>query len=483
MSGGGIYRELLRKGTVYGLGSSLNGLASLLLIPFFVSRLTAEEFGRFAVTEMIIQLLAIILGLGLNVALLSRYQKLDAEQRRELVRSVFGLLLVTTAAIESVYLAVALTLHTQGMIALDRELLLLVAPITAIEMVWFVLGAVLRGEGAAWRFVIGSSLQVLGSLLGTIVLIVVFNFREEGILYGRLLGDAVFIVYALPHLVRYRPTSRLHEARALLRIGLPLVPAAFASMWVAMAPRYLLQWLSSTSDVGIFAMSSKIASVMSVGFVQPFATVWIVALFKVQLRDDAKHVYARVLTYYLLLGGTLSLGLGLASPSITYWIGRAEFPLSAEIISLVAIGYVTAGLIHPLTIGQYLKERTSLIVPAFALSGILVLPLGYAFTTQWGVFGLCVCLITVNVIQAVVLAVTSHRLYPVRYEWLRLAKMLVAAAASFAIVHGLMDGVSMTIAWLAPVLFALVLAALLIVFRFPMPDELAGVRARLYKAG
>ena len=62
-----VFRDLLAKGLTYGLGSSLNSLASFLLIPFFIHRLNAAEYGRFALAEMLINLLGILLGLGMNV--------------------------------------------------------------------------------------------------------------------------------------------------------------------------------------------------------------------------------------------------------------------------------------------------------------------------------------------------------------------------------------------------------------------------------
>ena len=66
-------RELTSKGLVYGLGASFNGLVSFLLIPFFTGRLSATEYGRYAIAEMVLNLILVLLGLGMNVAILARY--------------------------------------------------------------------------------------------------------------------------------------------------------------------------------------------------------------------------------------------------------------------------------------------------------------------------------------------------------------------------------------------------------------------------
>ena len=57
-------QDLAAKGLIYGLGASFNGLVSFLLIPFFTHRLTAGEYGRYALAEMVLNLLLVLLGMG-----------------------------------------------------------------------------------------------------------------------------------------------------------------------------------------------------------------------------------------------------------------------------------------------------------------------------------------------------------------------------------------------------------------------------------
>src|SRR5437762_7802400 len=159
------------------------------------------------------------------------------------------------------------------------------------------------------------------------------GYRDEGILVGRLLGDAtLFGAVLLPQLGRYRLTGQLAPARDLLRIGVPLIPATFASMWVLNAPRYFLQWYGSVADVGVFAMSSRMAGVIQLLYIQPFAMAWMVSLFTIFKRPDAPRIYARVLTYYVLLGATLALTVGLLAQVLVPMFARQRFPLSSGIV-------------------------------------------------------------------------------------------------------------------------------------------------------
>src|SRR5207244_8457909 len=99
--------ELTIKGLVYGLGASFNGLVGFLLIPFFTGRLSAAEYGRYAIAEMVLNLILVLLGLGMNVAILARYPSVPLAEREGFFGSILTFMLLWTMAFEAVFLGVA----------------------------------------------------------------------------------------------------------------------------------------------------------------------------------------------------------------------------------------------------------------------------------------------------------------------------------------------------------------------------------------
>jgi O-antigen/teichoic acid export membrane protein len=475
-----VFKDLLGKGLVYGLGSSLSGLAGFILIPFFIHHLSAIEYGRYALAEMAINLLLVMLVMGMNVALLSRYPRVsDEADRRELVGSLFTLLLLIVVGIEGLYLSLSLA----GLALLPElraEMLLLVVAVSATEVIWVLFATLFRAQGAAWRFIVVSVGKLVCGLLATVWLIVQFEMHEEGILYGRLAGNALMFLLLLPQLWHYRPRLNLRPTLDLARIGLPLVPATFATMWVSMSPRYFIEWFGDTAAVGVFAMSSKIAAIITLLFVSPFAMAWMVALFRIYQREDAQRIYARVLTYYCLFGTVMALALVLVSPLITLLLGKQEFPLSPDIITIMALANVASGLMYPLTIGPYVKEKTIRMVPAFVFSGVLSLVVGALMTRWWGAIGAGCSLLFVYLAQALVLFKISNALYPVAFEWKRLAKLLIALGMGFIPVHygfRLVENQYMLI--IAPLVFLPSSALLLVLTGFFEKDEIKAIKELL----
>lgn len=450
-----VARSLAAASLVYGLGSSINGIVGFVLIPLYVHRLLAAEYGRFALAEAVLNLLLIALGLGLNVALLARYPRINRENRPRFVRSVFGFLLISTLAIETSFLLIVPFVGRLVLPILPFRYYFLVAVISALETVWLLFATLYRAEGWAWRYITASVVQVCVSLSTTVVLIVHFGLHDEGILYGRLLGDIALVTLLLRELPAYTPRFDFEPIRGLLRLGLPLLPATFASIWIAMAPRYSLQWFGTTSDVGVFAMSTKMAGVVTVVFAQPFALSWIPIMFRVYEREDARRVYGKVVTYSLLLGGAVALACGLIGPSVVALLARKDFAFRADLLLLLCCANVLAGMTHAVNIGPYVREKTLHQVPVFVTVALLSIPITLGCAKALGVVGAGSAMLSLYLIQGVLLNRMSQRLYSFRLEYGRMALVLTVLAIGYVAAAWLFAGVGVVAAAFVRPLFFL----------------------------
>ncbi|CAN5586823.1 hypothetical protein BH11MYX1_BH11MYX1_40310 [soil metagenome] len=425
--------ELVKKGLVYGLGASLNGLLGFLLLPFVVHRLVSVEYGRFALAELQINLLLVICGFGLRNALLARLPRLAVDDLRGFVGSVLSLSLISIATVLVAFAALVWIAGARLFPELAFEHYALIASISAIETVWLLVTTIYRAQGAAWRYVIVQLVQVVVALALTLFLIAGRGFREEGLLYGRLGADLVVLVLVLPVLVRNRPRA-LGPAWQLVRVGGPLVIAAFSAMFVAMAPRLLLERIGDVGIVGSFTVDARLAGIVMIGFVQPFGLVYVAMIARIAQRPDARAFFARIITYYVALGGIAVAGVGLAAPWIANRLGQHEFPISQRAIVLLAIANVAAGSSYPLTIGPYVLERTRQVIPVYVGALVLIIVIGLPATLYGGIAGAAIALSAVYALQALALAWVSQRMYALPIEWRRLAVVVAGVAALLVVV-------------------------------------------------
>ncbi len=467
-----IFKDFFGKSLIYGLGSSLNGLVGFLLIPFFVNHLYAGEYGCFAMAEMLLNLVLVVLSLGLHITLLSRYPALDSGKRVELIGNLFGFMLVSTAAMEVVITAVYFL--DPGLIfsGIKRELFLLVVFISGLETIWLLFATLYRAEGAAVRYIIYSLIQLGVGLVATVGLIVWLGYREEGILYGRLIGNVVLAVLLTPQMSAFRPRFNWNYSMELLKVSLPLVPATFASMWVSMSPRYFINMFGSSEEVGIYTMSAKVAGIVSLLFIQPFSMAWMVAIFNIYRLPEAKKIYARMLTYYMLAGVLFATVLGIVAPGIVGILGKKTFPISSDIIIVISFAHVGYGLLFPLNIGPFVKENIKSILPSYLCSIAISILIGYAFTYYFGAIGASLALLITYLLHSYLILRVSQSMFPIKFEWTRISKILISVLLSWLLLKSLNLYLPSFNVWILPFIHIINVIIFLLIFQFPDAEEI-----------
>jgi O-antigen/teichoic acid export membrane protein len=461
---------------IYGVGSALNGLAGFVLLPVLIKALSAQEYGRYALAEMFLNLFLVVVGMGQTTVFPGQYFGTPEDQRPRLVGGVLALLLLLSMALALMFIA-ALTL-VGGRLApeLPRQFYWLIAMIAVLEALWGVCATLLRIQNHRWRFITVSVVQFLGSLTTTIILITFWRKREEAILYGRLFADLLLILLLLPGVWSCLFDINWRGASRTAKLGLPLIPATLATVWVAMSPRFFLEQFSDARAIGIYAMSTKVSGLAALFFVQPFAMAWTVLLFKVQHQPFPQRIYARILTYYWVVGLTLALSIGIAAPYLVSLLRGEHFPLSDTVILLTALATIVSGLMYPVNVGIYLRNQTAQVLPTFLTCAASILVVGSILASRWGGEGAALSLLIVYLLQAFMLGRLNRRLYPISWEWTRIAKATAALLAAYFLVRQIRLAHEAWSAGVMPLIFLLVAAGALGLLRFFDVSEIGVLR-------
>jgi O-antigen/teichoic acid export membrane protein len=145
-------------------------------------------------------------------------------------------------------------------------------------------------------------------------------------------------------------------------------------------------------------------------------------------------MFARILTYFYLLMIAVFIFISLflhdivTSPlffgkpiiSEPYWSGLS-------IVPIVLLGYVFLGISNNLVAGIYIEKKTKHL-PAITFVGLAVnVGVNYMLIPVMGIMGAAIATLLSYSVMAVVLFIVVQRFYPVRYEFVRLAKITVSA--------------------------------------------------------
>jgi O-antigen/teichoic acid export membrane protein len=152
---------------------------------------------------------------------------------------------------------------------------------------------------------------------------------------------------------------------------------------------------------------------------------------------QAKELFARVLTYFVLVMSVLFLLLSFVIPDVVririfgryiihpdYWGGLA-------IVPVVLLAYVFLGIYNNLIAGIYIEKKTArLPVITFVGAGMNIVA-NFALIPPLGMMGAAVATLLSYMVMAAVLYVNVQRVYHVTYEFGRLAKIAIATLIVF----------------------------------------------------
>jgi O-antigen/teichoic acid export membrane protein len=347
---------------------------------------------------------------------------------------------------------------------------------TNLEMAY----AQLRVDERARTYVFASAANVAMTVAFTVALVVFADQAARGLLLGNFAASA-FVVLGLWWVLRARFSLRvrLGDLRAMLRFGLPTVPADASVYALQVADRFYLFRSYSHGAAGLYAVAIKLATVVFVA-VRGFQYAWPPLAYSIESDEEAARLYSLVTTYYALATGVVVCAVELLGRWMVRLLAAHRYFDAYRALPWLALGWALYGLYLVFVAISGRARVTSRNFPAaavgLAVNVVLLLVLVPGSGAGLGIAGAGIALCGAYAAMLLVMYGLTRGLFKVGFEWLRLAQLgaiLAGVAISGELLlpsHGAV-GLLARIAWLA-----LVPAALL-ASRFFHPHELAGARA------
>lgn len=426
---GGHFRSLVRHSAVYGLGRLVGQGAGFLLIPIYTRSLSTEGYGALALLTMSLSVLNIILGMGLGSAFFRYYFTAGDERAKEsLIDSVFFLLFIVSlaAVLTLLPLRARLSQFLFGSTAYTLHLKYLIWTVFFNNLSIIPLG-LLRAKEQSLRYS-GVTVAKLIFMLGlNILFVMVLKRGVLGVFQANLLSTAtMFFVLAISFFRRLRVRLSWVQTKALLLFGAPLMPTQIASWVLTLSDRYLLKYLTTLREVGVYTLGYNLGFAVNLLIVGPFSVAWGPFMYKVAREKNAPQTYAHILTYIGLASISVSLLLSLFSPLLVGMISPPAYNDAHKIIPLVAFSYTLYGMYFVFTAGLNITKRTYYFPLIVGFAAILNIVLNLIFIPRFRMMAAAWSTFVSYLLMAFLTYVCSQKFYRVQYEYGRLAKLAVA---------------------------------------------------------
>ena len=505
--GAGFGAKLKRLGSeslIYGLSSVFGRFLSYVLQFMYVGFFTPAQNGVQSAVYTYAPILSIVFLWGMDVAYMRSAAQVKDRSLEERQRA-FSMSFAAVAALGAV--AVVLSAVAAPWVAqvlnVPRAAALYLVTIVYTDSLIAVPYAHLRMTGRAKRYAALRLLFVFVSVGLNVVLIAWMHRGINAIFLSNVVANLLVLALFTGEIARlFRPKLlRGADWGPLWKYALPIMPAMFAVMVVENGDRMVLNWLPDAVARSVYGMSTKdVLGIYNFNYKLGVAMLLVAQMFRMAWtpfslqhgRDpDAPRLFARVLNAVMLVCAIAFLGLALLIPALTGIPAIYRFPtspaywLGLPIMPVILLGYVFSAMYAVVTAGLYIEKKTG-VLPWIAGAGAVINIAICIVAARRSMVAVAWATPASYALMAALGAWQSNRVYPVPFEWLRLAHLAAIVGALFAVDqwlahHGWKPAAGATVGVKLLLVFV-AFPALLFLTRFFRHGELAAMR-RLIPGG
>lgn len=473
---------------IYGISTILGRFLTFILTPLYAHLLTQSELGIVAIIFGYVAFLNVIYSYGME----SAYFKYSATKELGGDRENFTVPFVSLLATSLVFSGI-LAVCSPGIAHLINvpleSIILYAAAILALDAWAIIPFGSLRMARKSVHF---AAIKVAGIVVTVglnFLFLIHFRMGLEGIFLSNVIGSGLTLVLLLPVIIRnLTPTWNRNLYRALLKFGIPYVPAGLAAMMIQVIDRPILEALTDQATVGIYQANYRIGIAMML-IVSTVDFAWKPFALSHASDPDARPLFARILTYYILLMATVFLVVSFFIGEIVsvpaFW-GKSILPapywVGLPIVPIVMLAYVFLGVFGNISAGIYIEKKTHLFpIITFAGAGVNVVS-NLLLIPVLGFMGAALATLMSYAVMMVMGYFMVRRFFPVPYEFARIAKIVLAAGTVYGLYALIPEGSWFVIVKLALVLFFVALMYAMKFFNTPELKRIMNVMSRRHPA-
>jgi O-antigen/teichoic acid export membrane protein len=443
-------KRLTQHSAIYGLSDVVGRSLSFLLVPVYTHVLPTEAYGHVALIYAFIGLMNVLFSYGMDSAFL-RFYMLEESRKQQTLSTGYLTMLFTSLVLAGLIIAGAPAIDALiGSSVPLTPYIRLSGIILALDALGVIPFARLRAEGRAPLFASLKLAKVMLELAGNYWLVVRQGAGLEGILISNIAGSGITCA-ALTLLTLRSLSFEWNRSRlaALLKFGIPYIPAGACVILIEMIDRFMLERMTGTEAVGVYNAARKLGVGMLI-FVNVFRLAWQPFFLETSKQEDARAIFARVLTYFLLITSGVFLALSLLIDELirmpvggytffaeAYWGGTGLVPL-------FLLAYILYGLYVNLTVGIYLEKKTTVLPVITGLAAGVSIVANLAMIPSYGMYGAAAASVLAYTVMVAGLYIVAQRHYPIPYEYARILKITLLCGGLFGVGRlGLAEGMWM----------------------------------------
>jgi O-antigen/teichoic acid export membrane protein len=434
----GYLRRLATTGAAYTAASIISKLIAVALLPLYTRYLTPTDYGAAEILFATVVAASIVIRFGVIEAVLRFYYKAGEDRERVVATSFAALFWFGTAA---ALVALPFAEPISDALLTEKAAKLVSGPdLTRIAIggLWVAtlheyLLTLFRLEERARAFFLVTIANVLAAIALTVVLVVGEDEGARGLLLGSYISGAAFVL-GLIVVHRRRLSLRLDRPllRRMLRFGLPTMPAELSLYALNFVDRIIIVRMVGLAEAGLYSLAVKFSQAVNV-LARGFQLAWPPLAYSIRDDDEARRAYAAVVTWFLAVTAFVVAGMWLFSRWIVRALAAPKFFDSYEAVGLISTAVTLYALYMVLLVILGRTGRTEFNFPATGAALAVNVILNLVLVPPLGIVGAGIALVASYLVVVALMYGFTQRLFPVPYQWGRLARVVLVTAGLVAL--------------------------------------------------
>lgn len=386
------YKRLAKNSGIFMLANFGSKLISFILVPFYTHVLNTGDYGTVDALIATVSLLSPIATLGIGDVIIMFLSRKEYDAKKVFTNTAV-MVLIGNTMVSLIYPVLMLT-------DIFKDYLWYFVLLVVFSSIYSILQMYARGNDKVAACGISGIVYTLTLASLNIYLLLCLKMGIRGYLLSTVFAYFVpsiylfFVIKDKTIVIKYIDTSFIKK---VLKLSLPLVPTTILWSLMNLADKYAIIWFVGSSGNGIYAVSHKLPSVISIVYAI-FQQAWQLTTFELTNKEERSKTYSTIFEMLTCVMFCVSIMIlifnrvyityfcessynsaWMISPILMY--GSILNCISGLIGSNYLIMHNTKGSLRVTTIGAMINILLNfLLVPAFELYGAAIATtIGYMY--------------------------------------------------------------------------------------------------------
>jgi O-antigen/teichoic acid export membrane protein len=382
--------SFLKDSFIYTISTFLSKGISFFLLPFYTRIFTPEDYGVLDIIAISISILSLLFSCQMDQGVARFLVSSKSIQSKKSYATVglfhFGIMFGICSTI--IFLArLPIATHLLGRPDLSNAIGL-ASIFMFTEMIYYFFQNQLKWEFKSKQYAIISICKVILNISLVLVLSGVMHLKFTGVYLGSIITNIILLgpLYYFTHHSIDISFASSKRWKKMMIFSVPLIFSSLAINLFQYSDRFLIQKMLSLSELGIYSIGVKIASVTLILF-NGFSLAFGPYVYQNFKNPDAKDTIRKIFNGIFVISGLIVLGLSAFASEILIVMTTKSFYKAASVIPLIVTSNVLYYLGINFSIGISIAKKNQYYIYINVIGLILNIFLNITLIPKWGVIG------------------------------------------------------------------------------------------------